>query len=181
MTAIASASDIESVTESFIQNEKQYKTRLIQNLPEEEFWKLVADRLNRPVRPIFLSRAVAFENRDYWTEEYLIEQIFLQLAGTEQTIVNPNNGKNIVISKYYRQASDLKDWIPRTRQEGKKYSVPKFIINKSDLELRLIAELRSAENPEYILKQAVGRIFENLDFKQYHLSIARNLKVRLED
>jgi hypothetical protein len=102
MTAIAS--DIESLTQKFIHEDKQYKIRLIQNLPDAEFWKLVADRLNRPVRPIFLSPTVVFENknREYWTEEYLTEQIFLQLAGTEQTIVRKDNYKKYTCYNYQK-------------------------------------------------------------------------------
>jgi hypothetical protein len=33
---------------------------------------------------------------------------------------------------------------------------------------------------QYVVAQAVGRIFENLDFEYYHLSIAKNLRVRFE-
>jgi hypothetical protein len=50
----------------------------------------------------------------------------------------------------------------------------------SDLTTRIIAELRSLDDPQDVLKQAVGRIFENIDSRQYHLSIARKLKVRLD-
>jgi ABC-type uncharacterized transport system substrate-binding protein len=53
-------------------------------------------------------------------------------------------------------------------------------VNLSDLSSRVIAELKTIENPEDILKQAVGRVFENIDEEQYHRSIASQLKVRLE-
>lgn len=69
-------------------------------------------------------------------------------------------------------------WLPTARP------VPEFVINESDLSSKVIEELESRiDYPNIlrdILKQAVGRLFENLDFDRYHLSIARNLKVRVD-
>jgi hypothetical protein len=122
-----------------------------------------------------------WEGIEYWTEECLIDELFLQLAGTKE-IIN-HNGRSVTIYKYYNQAFALRKWIPISK------SPSEFIINLSDLGLRTIAELKALSykgtkdyrsDLGYVLKQAVGRIFENIDFRQYHLSIARNLKVRLE-
>jgi hypothetical protein len=69
-------------------------------------------------------------------------------------------------------------WIPTARP------VPEFVINESDLSSKVIEELESRiDYPRIltdILKQAAGRLFENLDFDRYHQSVARNLKVRVE-
>lgn len=83
------------------------------------------------------------------------------------------------VRKYYRQARELFKWIPIAKPS------PAFIIYISDLtqDIKTQIEHMMATNPDnlsYVLTQAVGRIFENLDFKYYHLSIARNLRVRLE-
>jgi hypothetical protein len=111
---------------------------------------------------------------DCWTEEYLIDELFLQLAGIKEAI--KHNGKSITVHKYYHQAYRLKKWIPIAKP------TPEFIVNLSDLTTKIISELKELdkEGSKYVLKQAVGRIFENIDYRQYHLSIARNLEVILK-
>jgi hypothetical protein len=99
-------------------------------------------------------------DRSYWTEERLIDELFLRLATTA------NN-------KYYNQALTLRKWIPIAKPP------PEFIVNMSDLTPRLIAELQAIDDSYTIVKLAVGRIFENIDSDQYHLSIASKLKVRV--
>jgi hypothetical protein len=114
------------------------------------------------------------QGQEYWTEGCLIEEIFLQLAGTKEIV--DHNGKRVTICKYYNQAFRLRYWIPIVKP------IPEFIVNKSDLTTRIISELKALDKDgsQYVLKQAVGRIFENINFKQYHLSIARNLEVVLK-
>jgi len=90
-----------------------------------------------------------------------------------------NEGKEIHLRKYYKQARDLFKWIPIAKPS------PAFIIYISDLTPELKAQIEhlratTPENLSYVISQAVARIFENLDFEYYHLSIARNLRVRFE-
>jgi hypothetical protein len=106
------------------------------------------------------------------TEAALVDELFLQLA-TTKSVVSHNGRCGIIVHKYYARALVLRKWIPIARP------VPKFVVNLSDLGTKLITELRCLENPGDVLKQAVGRIFENIDERQYHQSIARNLKVEL--
>jgi len=106
-----------------------------------------------------------------WTEERLIDKLFLRLAETKQTITH--NGKNITIHKYYSQALRLRKWIPIAKP------LPEFVVNMSDLTAKIIADLKILDDSQTVLKLAAGRIFENIDSRQYHLSIARKLKVRL--
>ena len=117
------------------------------------------------------------EQKEYWTIECLVDQLFLNLCSSKQTIINDNGGA-ITISKYYSQAHRLMKWIPIARP------APEFVINISDLEPQVRKEIESIiDSPttlQYVLTQAVGRIFENIDFDYYHLSIARNLKVKFE-
>jgi hypothetical protein len=118
------------------------------------------------------------EQREYWTIECLIDQLFLNLCNIRQTIIN-DNGRTITIRKYYAQARELIKWIPIARLPSNE-----FVINISDIIPAIREEIESVANSpktlQYILIQAVGRIFENLDFEYYHLSIARNLRVRFE-
>ena len=100
----------------------------------------------------------------------------VRLAEVKETI--NNNGKEIHVRKYYRQARELSKWIPIAKPS------PAFIICISDLTPQLktqIEQLITSPDNLSTTSQAVGRIFENLDFEYYHLSIARNLHVRFEN
>jgi hypothetical protein len=115
--------------------------------------------------------------KEYWTTECLVDQLFLNLCSSKQTIIN-GKGRTITVRKYYSQAHRLMKWIPIARP------APEFVISVGDLSPRVKKEIESVIDSstilQYVLTQAVGRIFENIDFDYYHLSIARNLKVKFE-
>jgi hypothetical protein len=103
----------------------------------------------------------------------LIDVLFLELA-TTKSLVSHNGRCGITIHKYYNQAIALLKWIPVARP------APKFVVDMYDLSTRVIAELKVLNSPEIVLKQAVGRIFQNIDEPYYHMSIARALEVVLK-
>ena len=121
-----------------------------------------------------------------WSIECTVDELQLDLCRVKEEILidrgfyvdGKKSIKKLTVKKYYKQARELMGLIPKIR------TVPEFVINSSDLSPKVIEELEvRADNPEafgYILKEAAGRIFENLDFKRYHQSVARSLKVRLE-
>jgi hypothetical protein len=159
--------------------------KTILELPEKDFWDLVDIRLNRPKGVHVWSNAVGERCAEIidlndkpsiverWTELCLVEQLFLELA-TTKLIVSHTGNCGIVVKKYYDQALALRNRIPIWRPP------PEFVVNLSDLSTRVFAELKVLQNTQDVLKQAVGRIFENIDMQQYHLSITSHLKVRLE-
>jgi hypothetical protein len=114
---------------------------------------------------------------EYWTEECLIDELTLRLASVTYPVAHAdpvtNNLKTLTIHKYYHQASVLRKYIAAAQP------TPSFVISVSDLTPEIIAQLQMVPYPQLILKQVVGRIFENLDFELYHLSIAKVLQVRL--
>jgi hypothetical protein len=115
---------------------------------------------------------------EVWFDSYLIDQIHLALAkATGNSEVGTTSGKGAGPRKYLEQARNL---LP-VAFLGKS----PFIINVSDLILtpRIIDELskRDARSRGYILRQAAGRIFEEVNFDIYHLSVAKGLRVRLEE
>jgi hypothetical protein len=113
----------------------------------------------------------------FFTTEALIDELFLCLAGSHEIVTNSENcNKQITVRKYYRQARELLKWIPIAGADSP------FIIYLSDLTPQIKQEFNELATTtiHYILREAVGRLFENLDFNYYHLSIARNLKVRLQ-
>jgi hypothetical protein len=113
-----------------------------------------------------------------WTTERIVDEVFLNLVATTEIITIEGNGRSIPVKKYYRQARELMKWIPIARPS------PEFVINICDLTPKVRKEIESIsayhETLQYVITQAVGRIFENFDFECYHLSIARNLRVRFE-
>ena len=144
-------------------------------LPDEQFYRLVAVRQNIPLSADQMrERGIKADEREYWTEEYLVEKLFLRIAHTKESVIH--NGKNATINKYHNQALRLRKWIPITKP------APEFVINISDLTPRILAELKTLDkcSYNYVTKQAVARIFEEIDFRRYHLSIGRKLKVRLD-
>ncbi len=143
--------------------------------------ELIGIRAGRQVNHAgVLAKGGQIQVEDLWTTEAFIDELFLCLAGVKEIITNDESyGKQITVRKYYRQARDLMKWIPVAKPS------PRFVVYFSDLtpnvKDRLDELARTYKDTlTYILKQSVGRIFENLDFDYYHLSIARNLKVRLE-
>jgi hypothetical protein len=155
---------------------------LISDLSEHKFWDLVDIRLNRPEGLRRLPGQEYLEIIDAngkssvverWTEECLIDVLFLELA-TTKSLVSHNGGCGIIIHKYYNQAFELYKWIPIARPP------PAFVVDSSDLSTRVVAELKVLDSPQIILKQAVGRIFENIDAFEYHIRIARFLEVVLK-
>jgi hypothetical protein len=77
--------------------------------------------------------------------------------------------------KYYNQAHDQ-------LIIGAFKPVPYFLIYLSDLTPKLIRELHSLDcrDRQFVLKQAVGRIFEDVNFEIYHNSVSRVLIVKLQ-
>ena len=68
-------------------------------------------------------------------------------------------------------------WIPISKPKAI------FVIYTSDLTPRIYCELKSLDKhaAQYVLKESVKRIFENIDFKFYHEHIEDNLDVVIED
>lgn len=60
--------------------------------------------------------------------------------------------------------------------------IPPFKVNLSHLSPDIIYELSQLDKSDrrFVLKQAVGRIFEDINFNLYHDSISPNLEVILE-
>jgi hypothetical protein len=117
-------------------------------------------------------------DKEYWTTEKLIDELIYCLCGSKS---HPVNEKTVDLQirspKCYEQAQFLFYRIPGWKP------TPPFVICLEDLTPKIIKELEELQrtNPQvlqYVLKMAVGAIFENIDLKYYHRSVARNLKVK---
>jgi hypothetical protein len=112
-----------------------------------------------------------------WTTAGLIDELFMQLCNCKRRITDNSNGKlrEIEESKYYIQAWKLLPLISAGNPP------PYYIINLSDLTPDLVHELQcDRENRDFVVPQAIGRIFEIISPRQYYLSIARRLRWKLE-
>ena len=143
-------------------------------LNETDFWNLINKRLGFPTSANEIKRVRDTSDIEYWTIAHLTDELFLQLAKTKE-IINYND-KQVRIYKYYNQALRMWKWIPISKPKAK------FIINISDLTPRIYCELKSLDkhSAQYVLKESVKRIFENIDFKFYHEHIEDNFEVTLD-
>lgn len=114
-----------------------------------------------------------------WSNDYLVCRLKQQLCTVDlkSTKVKTNSldsGGNYDTRKYYNQAHDY-------LKVGAFKRPPPFLISLSDLPDRLVKELAELENRDrvFVLKQAIGRIFEDVNGKLYHDSVSRVLEIGL--
>lgn len=147
---------------------------LFLKLPEKRFHDLLRIRLNGSVLEENVQEVIE-DDREYWLPSYSIDQLFSEISRTVTTITA--NGKQIRVRKYYNRALKIFKFISVTNSDLE------YIIDISDLSPRLIAELKTLDKmtADYVLKLAVGGIFENINSQKYHkLGFAKRLKVRLD-
>jgi hypothetical protein len=106
------------------------------------------------------------DDDEHWTIERLIDELYLCLA----TCPTHN---------YQKQAYDLMSQIPHYKP------IPVFVIKIPHLSQQVKWELddrwKYKRELNYILKEAVGRIFANVDERYFLLSVKRLLIVELKN
>jgi hypothetical protein len=121
---------------------------------------------------------------DPWTTHHLTDRLKQHLAtvvivGIQSSKADYENNlqSNKVYDKrkYYNRAYHF-------LKIGAFEPVPSFPVQVSDLSSRFVRELNQLDRDDLkvILKQAVGRIFEDINFELYHNSISKVLKVELQ-
>jgi len=129
---------------------------------------------NKSVNLIFTLR-YDIQLPDPMTEACLVDHLKQNLVTIRECKTVTGTEKIYDNRKYYNQAHNL-------LKIGAFKPVPYFIIHLSDLYQEIIVELYKLDHRDraFVLKQAVGRIFEDVNFKLYHNSISRVLKVKLQ-
>jgi hypothetical protein len=114
-----------------------------------------------------------FETLAPWTIAKLIDEVYLSLMSIKE---RTNNGWGIVQRKYEEQARYKMYRMVIYRPP------PAFIIEISDLDGKVKRELAQCDKKtrDFVLKQAVERIFETVDSRYFLLSAKQFLKVRME-
>jgi hypothetical protein len=115
-----------------------------------------------------------------WTESYLVDRLKQHLATVESSNKDYENNlqdhRVFDSRKYYNRAHHF-------LKIGVLNPVPNYVVNLSDLTPKLIKEIYELSNEKdqaFVLKQAIGRIFEDVSFELYHNSVSRVLKVELQ-
>jgi hypothetical protein len=168
-----------SVLCSKVGAQTEYRCHIVETNPDV----INMDRNERNLNNSILSISTDFqkaknEHEQEWTIECTIDELFLNLISVRE-IITDDHGRSLPVRKYYRRARELMKWIPIARLPSSD-----FVISIYDLTPKLRKEIESIilspTTLQYVLTQAVGRLFENLDFEYYHFSVARNLRVKFE-
>ena len=111
-----------------------------------------------------------------WVTSYIVDRLKWHLATIDLKNTGGDTKRVFDSRKYYNQAHDY-------LKIGSFKPVPSFPVYVSDLSPKLVIELSEIgrEDRKFVLKQAVGRIFEDINCKLYHDSISRVLEVKLID
>jgi hypothetical protein len=114
-----------------------------------------------------------------WTDDHLVTRLKQHLANVKLSGSNHptdllDNGKQYDSRKYYNQAYHY-------LRLGACSPTPSFLVSLSELSPILIKHLAELEKNErqFLLKQAVGRIIEDINFKLYHDSVSKVLTVKI--
>jgi hypothetical protein len=114
--------------------------------------------------------------KERWTVEYLVDRLFFELMEIKDEAEGWED---------YQQKGQKKKYEVRGRDAIKMAAgqpPPIFVINISDLTLRLRLELASLDMDllDYVVRQAIERICENVNSKLYHLTLKKSLGWRFE-
>ena len=111
--------------------------------------------------------------KEAWSTERLIDELFLELDNVKK--IDEKSG--LPKRKYEEQAKWLMHRIPVYRP------APPFIINLSDLPTRIKEELADLDDEtlEYVLKESISRIFEDIDQRYFRLSVRRFLQSEIRN
>jgi len=111
----------------------------------------------------------------FWSTNCVIDILKQHLATIVYEITN-SDGKTVEGRKYYDQTEYLQHRIAVYKP------TPIFKIYLSDLSPEIVKELHNLDiqTRQFVIKQAVGRIFEDLNPELYHNSISSVLKVGMQ-
>jgi hypothetical protein len=150
------------------------------NAPDKRFEKdnnntgLDSNQVDRTGNSFFRNLA-GYNEIESYTLGGLIDDLYISLLCSKETVIDIS-GRQIVSNKYYLQAWRLQSLISIGRPP------PDFVISLSDLNPKLKQDLNGLdyETKNFVINQAIGRIFENINPRLYHLSIARRLCWRMD-
>jgi hypothetical protein len=121
---------------------------------------------------------LSWGQKEIWTVEYLVDRLFFEMLelndGVEGWEDYQKKGQR---EKYHNRAND-------SIKMAAGQPPPVFVINKSDLTLRLrseLAGLKKGDTLDYIVSEAIGRVCENQNARLYHLTLKKRLGWRFDN
>jgi len=118
------------------------------------------------------------DQKEIWTVEYIVDRLFFEILelndGAEGWEDYKHNGQK---EKYYNIAKEA-------LKMAAGQPPPVFVINKSDLTLRLrseLAGLKKGDTLDYVVSEAIGRVCENQNARLYHLTLKKRLGWRFDN
>jgi hypothetical protein len=118
--------------------------------------------------------------KEIWTVEYIVDRLFfemLELNDNADADGWEDYQKNRQKEKYYNRAKEV-------LKMAAGLPSPIFVINKSDLTLRLkreLAGIKKGDALDYVVTEAIGRVCENQNAKLYHLTLKKCLGWRFDN
>lgn len=119
------------------------------------------------------------KDEEVWSDNYFVCTLKEELATVEFTPLNLKTdlldcSRNFDSRKYYNQAYHY-------LKIGALQQVPLYLVSLSDLSSNVVKALVAYDKADraIILKQAVGRIFEDISPRLYHDSVSKLLVVEL--
>ena len=111
--------------------------------------------------------------KEAWSTERLIDELFLELDNVKE--IDEKSG--LTKRKYEERAKWLMHRIPVYRP------APAITIDLSDLSTRIKEELVDLDDEtlDYVLREAIGRIFEGVDQRYFRLNVRRFLRWEIGD
>lgn len=126
------------------------------------------------IESVWSSTTTSSDEDGDWSEPYLVDRLKEHLAKVKG---HTSAGKKLYDDrKYYNQCYDF-------LLLGTFKPIKLFPVSLSDLSDKILEELGQLDNNlcKHVLKQSVGRIFEDINSRLYHDSISRVLEVILVD
>jgi hypothetical protein len=117
------------------------------------------------------------EQKELWTIEYLVDRLFFEMVEIKDEAEGWEDYQHEGQKKKYEERG--KDAIKMAAGRPP----PIFIINISDLTWRLKFELNGLDidTLDYVVRQAIERLCENVNSKLYHLTLKKFLGWRFEN
>jgi hypothetical protein len=116
--------------------------------------------------------------KQIWTAEYIVDRLFFEMLELDDDAEGWED---------YKKKGQKEKYCNRARDAIKVAAgqpPPVFVINKSDLTLRLkreLAGLKKGHTLDYVVSEAIGRVCENQNARLYHLTLKKCLSWRFEE
>ena len=153
-------------------------------------------RLNPDIQPSMLlrKRPQQLDSSEVWSLAAIVDEILISLLDTKAVFCMINSNKGFSDSKWVEEANRCNNGNGVSRRLYEQQAIykmyripiyrppPEFIVHLKHLDDRLKQELAKLDkwSKDYVMKESIGRICEQVDKRFFLLSVKSLLKWRLE-